>query len=142
MKSFLCSSIKKYGISELYPDLIVFGGHNEVVDTEGTAPTCTEAGKTAKSYCGVCLEEFASEEILPLGHKYDAGSETCSRCYVYAGSPDESCVCACHSTDGMEAIIFGIMCKLYSFFGINQFCKCGVMHYEEVGFFAKLFGKA
>lgn len=116
--------------------------HVLVQTSAGIEPTCTEAGLTSEAYCGVCFEQFNSQVIPALGHTYAEGSETCSRCYVYAGSPDESCVCACHSSSGMEAIIFGIMCKLYSFFGINQFCKCGVMHYEEVGFFAKLFGKA
>ena len=105
-------------------------------------PTCTETGLSAKSYCALCLEQFDSVVIPALGHKYAEGSETCSVCYVYAGSPDQSCVCACHSTAGMEAIIFGIVCKIYSFFGINQYCKCGVMHYEEIGLFGKLFGSA
>lgn len=105
----------------------------------GTAATCIAPGTSAKTYCAVCHEVFDSKTVEPLGHSFAEGSEICSRCGVYKES--NNCACSCHSTGGMEAIIFGIINKLYQFFGINQFCSCGELHYDEPGFFAKLFGK-
>lgn len=105
----------------------------------GVEATCTTPGTTGRSYCGVCFENFESQVIPALGHTYPEGSEVCSRCYAYKESPD--CGCACHSTAGMERIFFNIIVKLYQFFGINQDCSCGVLHYDEPGFLAKLFGR-
>lgn len=102
-------------------------------------PTCTLAGKSAKSYCGVCGDVFEAQEIAPTGHKYAEDSEICSVCYAYKNS--DNCVCACHSTSGIESIVFMILNKIYQAFGINQQCSCGILHYEEAGFLAKLFGK-
>lgn len=106
----------------------------------GVEPTCLEPGTTGSSYCGVCYEQFSSKSVPALGHTYAEGSEVCSRCYAYKESPN--CACACHSTSGMERIFFDIFVKIYQFFGINQLCSCGRLHYDEPGFFAKLFGKA
>lgn len=103
----------------------------------GVAPTCVLPGKSPKTYCGVCRAVFESEVIPALGHEYSEGSEICNRCNAYSGS--DNCACSCHSQSGMEKIFFEIINKLYSFFGINQFCKCGVKHYEEFGLFAKIF---
>lgn len=122
---------------------------NEIAKTEhilleieaGVEPTCLTPGKTPVTYCGVCFTTFQSEAIPALGHTYAEGSEVCSRCYAYAGS-DKNCGCACHSTAGMEGFFFKIIVKLYQFFGINQECSCGELHYDEPGIFAKLFGKA
>ncbi len=102
-------------------------------------PTCTEAGKRGKAYCAVCQEVFEGYEIPALGHEYAEGSEICTRCGAYEGSRD--CTCSCHSQSGMEKIFFELINKLYQFFGINQVCKCGDLHYTEFGFFAKLLGK-
>lgn len=104
----------------------------------GVEPGCTTPGKTAKSYCAECKQIFESKVLEPTGHRFDNGSEICKVCKVYFGT---ECTCACHSTSGMEVLVFKIICKLYQMIGINQFCKCGDMHYEEVGFLAKLFGK-
>lgn len=108
----------------------------------GQDPTCTEKGYTARTLCTNCKEIFPSQEIPAAGHKYSEGSEICKVCNAYKESPNQSCTCACHSTNGMEKIFFDLINKLYSFFGINQYCKCGNLHYEEMGFFAKLLGKA
>ncbi len=116
--------------------------HTLIRIEEGIEPTCTQEGLSGKSYCAVCLEVFESKVIPATGHKFAEGSEICSKCYAYSDSPDQSCACACHSTSGMEKIIFEIICKIYSFFGVNQYCKCGQMHYEEIGLFGKLFGTA
>lgn len=104
----------------------------------GIEATCTETGLTPKSYCAYCLTVFDSQVIPALGHERAEGSETCKRCGAYEGT---NCDCACHSQSGMEKIFFNLICKLYQFFGINQNCKCGALHYEEMGFFAKLLGK-
>lgn len=112
--------------------------HILIVLEPGIEPDCTTSGRTPKSYCGVCGEVFESKIIDPLGHKFEEGSEICSVCKVYYGA---ECPCACHSVSGVEALVFKIINKIYQAFGINQYCKCGDMHYEEVGFFAKLFGK-
>ncbi len=105
----------------------------------GLAPTCTLGGYSSESFCTVCRETFPSVELEPLGHNIPEGSEICSVCKAYK---DTDCGCACHSTTGMERIFFNILNKLYQMFGINQECSCGVLHYDEPGFFAKLFGKA
>ena len=105
----------------------------------GIEPTCTTAGASPKSYCSVCGQIFESSIIPAVGHQFVEGSETCKICKVYMGT---ECACSCHSTSGIEAIIFKIINKLYQAFGINQYCGCGVMHYEEPGFLAKLFGNA
>lgn len=106
----------------------------------GVEPTCTQAGKSPKTYCAVCKEVFESVEIPALGHDYPEGAEVCTRCDAYKGS-DKNCVCACHSQSGIEKIFFQLINKLYQMFGINQQCKCGDLHYTEPGFFAKLFGR-
>lgn len=106
----------------------------------GVDPTCLLSGKTPVTYCGVCRAHFPAEDIPALGHTYAEGGEVCLRCYAYAGSA-LNCDCACHSTTGMENIFFKIIVKIYQMFGINQQCKCGELHYDEPGFFAKLFGK-
>lgn len=111
--------------------------HTLIELSPGLAPTCTESGYTAETFCTVCREIFHSEEIAPTGHKVPEGSEICSVCKVYI---DAGCACACHSSTGMEKLIFTILNKLYQMFGLNQECSCGVLHYDEPGFFAKLFG--
>lgn len=107
----------------------------------GYPATCTLPGRTPQSYCVNCKAVFESKETEPLGHSYAEGSEVCVRCNAYKGS-DKSCTCACHSQIGMEKIFFQFINKIYQFFGINQQCKCGDLHYTEPGFLAKLFGKA
>lgn len=101
-------------------------------------PTCTTPGKKPQSYCTYCRAVFDSEEIPALGHNIPEGSEICTRCGVYEGV---DCACACHSQSGIEKIFFNLINKLYQMFGINQNCKCGALHYEEVGFLGKLFGR-
>lgn len=50
-----------------------------VVSTGALAPTCTEYGHTAGSYCSVCNKIIAEETVLPpLGHSYSDG--VCTRC--------------------------------------------------------------
>lgn len=114
--------------------------HTLIELVPGTPATCVLPGTSPKSYCGVCFEEFDHQPIPALGHTYNEGSEICSRCNAYKES--NNCGCACHSTSGMESIFFKIIVKLYQFFGINQQCSCGELHYDEPGFLAKLFGKA
>ena len=106
----------------------------------GVAPGCNTDGKSPKFYCAYCYEVFESEVLKAHGHEYAEGGETCIHCGAYEGSND--CVCACHSTKGMEKIFFEIIRKIYSFFGINKQCSCGVLHYEEVGFIGKLLGRS
>ena len=103
----------------------------------GKKPTCTEGGYTDEAYCSVCRKEFESYELEPLEHSYDE-TGLCTVCKMYKGA---GCVCDCHSSTGMQKIIFNIINKLNQMFGLNQKCKCGVFHYEEPGFFAKLFGR-
>ena len=114
-------------------------GHVLIELEAGVLPTCTAEGKTPRSYCAECKQVFESTVIPATGHQFEEGSEICKICKVYFGS--DNCTCSCHSTSGMEMIIFKIINKLYQMFGINQQCKCGVLHYEEAGFLAKLFGK-
>lgn len=113
--------------------------HMLVTIEPGIEPTCTMPGTSGSSYCAMCNAKFPSVEIPAKGHTYADGSEICSICKAYKES--DNCVCSCHSTSGLESIIFMIINKLYQAFGINQKCKCGVLHYDEPGFFAKLFGK-
>lgn len=105
----------------------------------GIAATCTTEGKTPKSYCIECKEVFESFATPANGHDFDPESGLCKVCKVYNGS--DNCTCSCHSTNAMEKLIFSIINKLYQLIGINQNCKCGALHYDEVGFLAKLFGK-
>lgn len=117
--------------------------HLLVTITPGVEPTCTQGGYTTESYCSVCKQVFPSVELPIKKHEFVNGA--CINCRVYEGTDDDGfggCVCSCHSTDGFDAIIFGIIRKIYQFFGINQVCACGELHYEEAGFFAKLFGNA
>lgn len=113
--------------------------HQLIEIKPGLEPTCTESGYSSESFCGVCRQTFPSVELAPLGHDIAEGEEICSRCKAYK---DTDCGCSCHSTSGMEKIFFELINKLYQLFGINQQCSCGVLHYEEPGFFAKLFGNA
>ena len=65
--------------------------HN-MFDVEAVAPTCTESGNTAGTYCDICGEYFGVEEIESLGHDYQSQvtaptcteqgytTYTCSRC--------------------------------------------------------------
>lgn len=105
----------------------------------GLAPTCTLPGYSSESICAVCKTTIPSVELAPLGHNIPEGSEICTVCKAYK---DTNCGCACHSTSGMEKIFFNLINRLYQLFGINQKCSCGVLHYDEPGFIAKLFGKA
>jgi len=114
--------------------------HIQVYIELGVEPTCIQAGKSPKTYCAVCKQVFESVEIPALGHDHPEGVEVCTRCGAYKGS-DKNCVCACHSQIGIERIFFQLINKIYQLFGINQQCKCGDLHYTEVGFFAKLFGR-
>lgn len=112
-----------------------------LIETEpGVLPTCTEEGLTPRSYCAECKQVFEKQVVPATGHIYEEGSEICKVCYAYKES--NNCACACHSTGGVEAVVFLIINKIYQFFGINQVCKCGVLHYDEPGLFAKLFGNA
>lgn len=120
-------------------EYIELKAHTLIELEPGVAPTCTQEGKTAKSYCAVCKKVFESQSIAPLGHKFEEGSEICKVCKAYFGSKD--CACSCHSTSGMEKIIFSIINKIYQLFGINQKCACGDLHYEEVGIIGQLFGR-
>lgn len=113
--------------------------HTLIVMEPGIAPTCTSGGATPKTYCANCKEVFESVTLDKLDHEYAEGGEVCIHCYAYKES--DGCTCSCHSTSGMEKIIFEIIRKIYQFFGINQQCKCGILHYDEPGFLAKLFGK-
>ena len=43
--------------------------HNEIIDVEGYAPTCTEPGLSAGSHCADCNTVISVQEELPaLGH--------------------------------------------------------------------------
>jgi hypothetical protein len=116
--------------------------HTLITITPGVEPTCTQPGYTSESYCAECKQVFSSVPLAQKQHEFVNGA--CVNCRVYQGTEDDEghggCVCSCHSSDGFDAIIFGIIKKIYQFFGINQVCACGELHYEEVGFFGKLFG--
>ena len=112
--------------------------HSLVSINPGYEATCTEGGMTAESYCATCKEVFKSQATPAKGHDFGDG-EVCKVCKAYKESKD--CACSCHSTSGIEKIVFEIINKLYQLVGINQQCKCGVLHYEEVGFIGKLLGK-
>ena len=43
--------------------------HN-LTDIPAAAPTCTESGNTAGTYCDICAQYFGVEEISPTGHNY------------------------------------------------------------------------
>ncbi len=103
----------------------------------GYEPTCTEPGLSAESYCAECKQTFPAVTLPAKGHVYENGA--CKVCRVYENSNE--CLCSCHSTDAFDAMIFNIIRKLYQIFGINQVCACGELHYDEVGFIGKLFGR-
>ncbi len=113
--------------------------HSLMELTPGLAPTCTQSGYSAETFCSVCKQVFPSETIDALGHTISDDTGLCTVCKVYDGY---ECACDCHSTSGIQKIFFSIINKLYQMFGINQKCSCGVLHYDEPGFFAKLFGTA
>lgn len=113
--------------------------HVLIVTVPGVEPTCTTPGSTPEAYCAVCKATFSSQPLPANGHKYDDGSEICKICKAYKDT--DNCTCDCHSTSGIGAIIFRIIRTLYQMIGINQYCKCGVAHYDEVGFLGKLFGR-
>ena len=82
------------GVSELYPDLIVFGGHNEVVD-EAVAATCTKTGLTEGSHCSVCGEVFVEQTVIDaLGHTEvidEAVAATCTKTGLTEGKHCSVC---------------------------------------------------
>ncbi len=65
--------------------------HSETSKTGEIAPTCTEAGLTAKEICTICGETVAEQSVVPkLGHKLEAGEALAPTCtedgnreYVY-----------------------------------------------------------
>ena len=60
--------------------------HSLVVFVEGKAPTCTEDGYSAETYCVWCGETFDSKVMLATGHKTNPLSENphyCTACNNY-----------------------------------------------------------
>ena len=51
------------------------------VPGEAVAPTCTESGLTAGTYCSICYKAGEAQEIIDsLGHADENGDELCDRC--------------------------------------------------------------
>ncbi len=108
-------------------DVIAKTGHtpSAPVDENYVAPTCTETGsKDVVVYCSVCDAEISRDtvEVETAAHPDEENDGWCDECGV------QYCDHACHQT-GFAKILYVIVLIFQMFFGVNQYCDCGVAHY-------------
>ncbi len=83
VKTFTCSVC-----GETKTETIPAKGHTAVSANNGTAATCTAAGKESDTVCSVCRTTLTvGKEILALGHSYENGA--CTRCGAKDPSADQ-----------------------------------------------------
>ncbi len=119
---------------------------HDIVFDEAVAPTCTETGLTEGQHCSRCDDMTVEQEVIPdLGGHIDADGDYlcdngCGHEFEKPAEPDTpdvptdgNCDHMCHKT-GFVGFIWKIISFLQRFFGIQQYCDCGVLHYEKAIF--------
>ena len=120
----------------------------EAVKENEVAPKCGVAGSyDLVVYCNLCSEELDRDTITvdALTHKDDDGDYLCDHgCGHEFPKPDtpdtpdeptdEACDHLCHK-DGILGFLWKIIRFFYRLFNIQQYCDCGILHYD-----APLFG--
>ena len=104
------------------------------------APTCTEAGWTAKKYCKSCFLVLEQETIPATGHSFDwgeGGSKICSVCGTYETDIEDGkgnlvvCDHFCHNNGTIAKVLMKVLTFFWKFLGKNHFCECGAIHYHD-----------
>ncbi len=114
--------------------------HSLIIILDGVEATCTDSGVTPYCFCMGCKTVFAQDTIPALGHNFveqktpeEGAKKICDRCYEYEivndGEEQVTCKCLCHNTNGLAKFIYKVITFFSKLFGINQECKCGVLHY-------------
>ncbi len=113
-----------------------------VVENE-VAAECEKAGSyDLVVYCDLCGEELDRDTVTvdALTHKDDDGDYLCDHgCGYEFEKPaepdtpdepaDEACDHLCHK-DGILGFLWKIIRFFYRLFNIQQYCDCGVLHYD------------
>ncbi len=141
-------SVCTYCGAEEHTNIVMTHGHQLIVVEPGLEATCTTDGYKASVRCIACDYKNSSRDVIPaIGHNFvlqENGTYSCTNCYEHLVNGDEdnpkTCGCFCHNQDGLAKFLFKIVNLLYKMFGVNQFCECGVKHYEDTSIFEDLFG--
>ncbi len=122
-------------------------GHTEET-VKGYAATCTATGLTDGVKCSVCDKILTAQQtIAQTAHKDDNGDYKCDYgCGHEFEKPadpeqpdtpdtpdeptDDTCDHICHSNNALMKILWKIICFFYRLFNIQQYCDCGVIHYD------------
>jgi hypothetical protein len=111
-----------------------------VTSITNKAPTCTEAGWTAKKYCKNCAFVSESTVIPATGHFFswgEGGSKICDVCGAYETDIEdgmgELAVCDhfCHNKGTIAKVLMKVLSFFWKFLGRNHFCACGAIHYHD-----------
>lgn len=104
VKTFTCGNDASHTKTENIAPL-----EHTVVTDEAVAPTCTEAGFTAGSYCSVCQEVLTEQEEVPaLGHDWGDWAETTGATCTVAGVKERACQRdGCNETETDEISALG-----------------------------------
>ncbi|MBQ6864904.1 MAG: leucine-rich repeat protein [Clostridia bacterium] len=123
--------------------------HDIIID-EAVDPKCGETGLTAGQHCSRCDAMTITQEVVPaLTHKDDDGDYKCDYgCGHEFPKPvepeqpdtpdepeqpdepaDETCDHLCHK-DGILGFFWKLIRFFYRLFNIQQYCDCGVVHYD------------
>ncbi|MBR3836329.1 MAG: leucine-rich repeat protein [Clostridia bacterium] len=108
---------------------------------KGYAATCEKTGLTDGVKCAICGAVITAQQTIDkLTHKDDNGDYKCDHgCGhefekpVEPDTPDEpadgDCDHLCHKS-GIMSIFWKIIRFFYRLFNIQQYCDCGVIHYD------------
>ncbi|MBR2413821.1 MAG: leucine-rich repeat domain-containing protein [Clostridia bacterium] len=122
-----------------YKEIPVAAHTEETV--KGYAATCEKAGLTDGVKCAICGAVITAQQTIDkLTHKDDNGDYKCDHgCGhefekpVEPDTPDEpadgDCDHLCHKS-GIMSIFWKIIRFFYRLFNIQQYCDCGVIHYD------------
>ena len=112
--------------------------HNTVL-VPGAAADCQKEGKKDSYKCSNCGKIFSdaagtnevteADLVLAKTNHVDAdGNNICDVCNEVVNG----CTHICHSTNPFYQFIWFIARLWYQFLGINQYCECGLAHYDDV----------
>ncbi|MBE6811373.1 MAG: hypothetical protein E7523_00660 [Ruminococcaceae bacterium] len=107
---------------------------------KGYAATCEKAGLTDGVKCAICGAVITAQQTIDkLTHKDDNGDYKCDHGCGYEfekpvepeqpEDPSENCDHLCHKS-GIMSIFWKIIRFFYRLFNIQQYCDCGVIHYD------------
>ncbi len=107
---------------------------------KGYAATCEKAGLTDGVKCAICGAVITAQQTIDkLTHKDDNGDYKCDHGCGHEfekpvepeqpDDPSEKCDHLCHK-DGILGLLWKIISFFYRLFNIQQYCDCGVIHYD------------